>query len=107
MMKGDTIMRRLALFIAVLVFLVGMAGAARGQTATGQITGTIKDASGGVMAKVKVTVSSQLTGLTREAATNDSGDYVFPLLPVGLYSVSAEQQGFRAATRTRTRARGA
>ena len=39
-----------------------------------------------MIAKVKVTVSSQLTGASREAATNDSGDYVFPLLPVAAYA---------------------
>ena len=38
-------MRRVALFIAVLAVLLGMAGASRAQTATGQITGTVKDAS--------------------------------------------------------------
>jgi hypothetical protein len=93
-------MRRVALFIAVLAFLIGMAGTSQAQTASGQITGTVKDTSGAVIAKVKVTVSSQLTGVTRETATNDSGDYVFPLLPVGVYSVAAEQQGFRVAKRS-------
>jgi hypothetical protein len=93
-------MRRVALFIGVLVFLLGMAGASRAQTATGQITGTVKDTSGAVVAKVKVTVSNQLTGATRDVATSDSGDYVFPLLPVGVYSVTAELQSFRGAKHT-------
>src|SRR5262245_50877886 len=90
-------MRRIALFIVVLAFLLGIASRSRAQTATGQITGTVKDTNGAVIARVKVTVSSQLTGVTREAATNDSGDYAFPLLPVGVYVVTAEQQGFRVA----------
>jgi hypothetical protein len=84
----------------MLAYLLGMAGASWAQTATGQITGTVKDTNGAVIAKVKVTVNSQLTGVAREAVTNDSGDYVFPLLPVGVYSVKAEQQGFRAVRRS-------
>ena len=73
------------------------AGAAEAQTATGQILGTVKDASGGVMAKVKVTVSNQETGLQRETMTNDQGTFTVPLLPVGIYLVTAEQAGFKLA----------
>jgi hypothetical protein len=73
------------------------AGVARAQTATGQILGTVKDASGGVMPNVKVTVTNQQTGLTRETTTNADGTYVVPLLPVGVYLVTAEQTGFKLA----------
>ena len=90
-------MRRMALLSIVLAMLLGTAGQSWAQTATGQITGTIKDASGAVMAGAKVKVSNEKTGLTRETTTSDTGDYVFPLLPVGVYSVSAEQQGFKVA----------
>ncbi|PYU89566.1 MAG: hypothetical protein DMG08_21015 [Acidobacteria bacterium] len=93
-------MRRIVLLTSLLALLLGVPGTCTGQTATGQITGTVKDASGAVMPLVKITVSSQLTGLTRETTTSDSGNYVFPLLPVGVYSVSAEQQGFRVAKRS-------
>ena len=93
-------MRRIVLLTSLLALLLGVPGTCTGQTATGQITGTVKDASGAVMPLVKITVSSQLTGLTRETTTSDSGNYVFPLLPVGVYSVTAEQQGFRVAKRS-------
>ena len=83
--------------IALFALVFGAAGAAMAQTATGQITGTVKDANGSVLAKARVKVDSALTGLTRETTTNEEGIYVFPLLPVGVYSVTVEQQGFRAA----------
>jgi hypothetical protein len=79
--------------------LISVVGPAYAQTATGQITGTVKDANGAVMARVKVTVSNAATGLTREVTTNEEGNYSFPLLPVGVYSVTVEQQGFRSAKR--------
>ena len=83
--------------IALFALAFGATGAAMAQTATGQITGVVKDANGAVLAKAKVKVNSALTGITRETITNEEGSYVFPLLPAGVYSVTVEQQGFRAA----------
>src|SRR5690242_5105502 len=90
---------RSALVSAVLVLLV-LLGTSKAQTATGQITGTVKDTTGSVVPEVKVTLVNQLTGLTRETTTGASGDYVFPLLPIGTYSVTAEKQSFQTAKRT-------
>jgi len=87
-------MRRIVLLSTMLALIFGMVSRSWAQTATGQIMGTIKDASGAVMAGAKVKISNEQTGLTRETTTSDTGDYVFPLLPTGVYSVSAEQQGF-------------
>ncbi len=89
-------MRKAGLLGAVLA-LLGMAGTLRAQTATGQITGTVKDSTGAVVPGVAITVHSDLTGLTRTATTNPSGDFSFPLLPVGPYAVSAALQGFSVA----------
>ena len=83
--------------IVALVVVLGFAGTSRAQTATGQITGTVSDSTGAVMAKVKVTVSNQNTGLQRETLTNDQGTFTVPLLPVGIYLVTAEQTGFKLA----------
>src|SRR5215831_6120514 len=92
--------RKVALLTVVLASLLGMAGTARAQTATGQITGTVKDASGAVIPDVKVTATNQGTSISRETTTTSSGDYSFPLLPVGVYSVAAEKQGFQIVKRS-------
>ena len=91
------------LFIALLALLCGISGTGKAQTATGQITGTIKDATGAILSKVKVTVSNQDTNQSRETVTNESGAYVFPLLPSGIYTVTVEQQGFRTFRRSNIR----
>ena len=52
------------------------------------------------MVQVKVTVTNDQTGLTRETRTGDAGNYAFPLLPVGSYSLTAEQPGFRLQKRS-------
>ncbi len=88
------------LSVSVAALVLCAAAPAPAQTASGQITGSVKDASGSVIAKVKVTVANQDTGLTRDTTSNDQGDYVVPLLPVGRYVVTAEQAGFKIAVRS-------
>jgi len=90
-------MRRQIALVAAVLALLGMAGFASAQTATGQISGTVKDSTGAVVPGATVTVNSESTGLTRTATTNAAGDYVFALLPPGAYSVQAELQGFSVA----------
>lgn len=70
------------------------------QTATGQITGIVRDSSGAVITQAKVVVTSQLTGLIRTTASNESGAYSFPLLPASTYTLTVEQKGFTTAKRS-------
>ncbi|MGA8597021.1 MAG: carboxypeptidase regulatory-like domain-containing protein [Bryobacteraceae bacterium] len=62
---------------------------------TGTIAGTVTDPSGAAIAGAKVTVTNIGTGFTRDVSTASDGGYVFPLLPVGFYSVTIEASGFR------------
>jgi hypothetical protein len=62
---------------------------------TGTIVGTVSDPSEAVIPKARVTVRNQGTNATREVLTDDDGDFSVPLLPPGLYEVSAEIAGFR------------
>lgn len=90
-------LRRAVLLATVWLCVLHLCGRLNAQTATGQITGTVKDSSGAVLPQVKVTAKNQDTGQTRDTVTTGSGDYSFTLLPVGSYSVSAEQKGFSTA----------
>jgi hypothetical protein len=71
------------------------AAAAFGQAVSGTILGTVTDATGAVRAGAKVTVVSELTGLTRATTADGNGEYTFPSLPTGRYTVMAEVTGFR------------
>ena len=93
-------MKLFSLICSGLFIVLSLAGTVHAQSATGQITGTVKDATGAVIAGVPVTISSQLTGITRTTKSNDAGAYSFPLMPVSVYSVTADQKGFRAAKRS-------
>ncbi len=65
--------------------------------ATGSLSGTVSDATGSVIPGAKVSVTSQATGASREAKTDDTGHYLVPLLPVSEYTIRVEFQGFQAA----------
>jgi Carboxypeptidase regulatory-like domain/TonB dependent receptor len=62
---------------------------------TGTITGTITDPSGAVVPKARVIVRNEGTNATRDAETNEDGDYTVALLPPGHYFVAVESKGFR------------
>jgi hypothetical protein len=62
---------------------------------TGTIVGTVADPSEAVIPKSRVTVRNQGTNASRVVFTDDDGDFSVPLLPPGVYEVSAEKAGFR------------
>ena len=65
------------------------------QNGTGTITGTVSDQSGAVIPNAVVTIVEIQTGLKHETPTNSSGAYTVPQLPVGIYDVSADKQGYK------------
>jgi len=85
-----------ALFAALGAILV-ISSLACAQTAT--VSGTVKDQSGAVLPGVDVTITNPATSLSRTVVTNERGDYVVPLLPVGTYTFTAELPGFKTASR--------
>ena len=76
---------------------------AQGQTFRGAILGTVIDQSEAPVPGATVTVKNQETGLTRTTATEDAGTYHIPELPIGLYAVTAEKQGFESVTQGNVR----
>src|ERR1035441_3191576 len=62
---------------------------------SGSFTGTVKDSEGGVIPGAAVTVLEQATGLRQAATTNAEGNFVFPQLPAGTYTITAEAKGFK------------
>jgi hypothetical protein len=62
---------------------------------TASITGSVSDSQGAMVANATVTLTSAGTAQSRTGHTDASGGYSFPLLPVGAYSLTVEQPGFR------------
>jgi hypothetical protein len=61
---------------------------------TGQISGTVFDPSGKVVPHAQVTVTSPTTKFTQTVTASATGEYIFPALSSGTYTVSATAAGF-------------
>jgi hypothetical protein len=86
-------------FAAALACVLLTALPAAAQFDRGQISGTVKDAQGGVVPGVTVTATHLETQQARITVTDSGGFFTLPNLPPGKYDVSAELQGFKKALR--------
>lgn len=87
--------RSQALFTALFIVLLLLYGASlHAQTTTGSIYGSVMDQSNAVIPYASITAVRFDTGETHIQTTNESGDYSFPALTPGDYSVSAQAKGF-------------
>ena len=77
-----------------LLFVPLATSSAWAQTFTGGVRGVVTD-SGGVVPGVTVTLVSEASGATRDAVSNDQGNYNFSAVPPGTYTVKAELTGFK------------
>jgi hypothetical protein len=91
-------LRTFCAFLVALVLGVGHVYAQAGATA--QITGTVRDSSGGVLPGVDVTATQTQTNFSRSAVTDENGNYTLPNLPVGPYRLQATLSGFRTFVQT-------
>ena len=72
-----------------------VAGLCWAQKDTGNIVGTVKDASGAVVAHARVTITDADRGTAFTTTSNASGEYVSAPLKIGRYRVKVEKEGFK------------
>ena len=65
---------------------------------SGRITGTVRDANGAPVSGAAITVTNQETRASQVVRSASNGAYEAANLPAGLYTVSADVQGFRPVT---------
>ena len=82
--------------IALVIFCYS--SSLQGQAVTGTLLGTVTDTSGAAVTGAKVEATAAATGAVHNSATNESGNYSFPDLQPGTYTVSAEATGFKRVT---------
>src|SRR6266446_5714236 len=94
----------LRLLIAVgLVWLLALPAFA---DLTGDLQGTVTDATGAGVANAKVTLKSLRTGATRVVTTSPTGEFSAPQMEIGDYSATAEKDGFMPVTQNAAVRRG-
>jgi Carboxypeptidase regulatory-like domain/TonB dependent receptor len=64
------------------------------QRLDGTLRGTVEDPQGAVVTDAEVTVFNQATGISQTMQTTSTGEYVFPNLLVGSYTVEVKAKGF-------------
>ena len=83
------------------VFLLFAATGVWAQSTTGDIAGTVTDASGAVVPNAKVTLTNtDRNQVVRTITTSSDGSYSAPLLPIGHYSIKVTASGFTTYTQT-------
>ncbi|XPF93493.1 TonB-dependent receptor [Colwellia sp. RE-S-Sl-9] len=60
----------------------------------GFVAGHSVTGSGQVLANVEISITNNDTGLTRTATSDADGNFKFPLLPSGVYTMEAKKNGF-------------
>ena len=80
---------------SALVVLILAVSAALGQQITGAITGTVADASGGVVPGAQIRATNADTGFVRATVSDGSGVYTIQYLPIGNYTVEIKAPGFK------------
>ena len=65
------------------------------QSTDASLSGTVTDPSGAPIANATVIAEHISTGVATTTKTNESGVYLFPALPPGIYRLTGEREGFR------------
>jgi hypothetical protein len=86
---------RFSILFVLIAWMVGVPAVFAQGGATGAISGTVADSSGGSVAEADVQIISEATGtLIRRLPTSADGMFVATLLPPGNYSVVVNKSGF-------------
>jgi hypothetical protein len=85
---------RAHLSVIMVMLLLHFTSLAHAAETTATISGTVKDATGAIIAKAPVALTNVGTNVSRSVNTSDDGSYLFTLIPIGTYRVTVQQPGF-------------
>src|SRR5271165_2003840 len=82
-------------FLLLLLALAALSFPSFAQTDRATLEGTITDPSGAVISGAHVKISAVETGTTQERTANSNGNYRFPGIAIGQYTVFVTNTGFK------------
>lgn len=91
---------RAMLVTAVIALTCWLALPVMGQATTGTLTGLVTDPQGAIVSGATVTLINSETRVETKTTANDQGEFVFPQVPPGRYSLSVEATNFKKALAT-------
>ena len=83
---------------AALVLGLAISGQVSAQVISGDLVGTVLDKTGAVVPGARVEATKIDTGVKYETKANETGEYRFNNLPIGVYNVSASTANFATTT---------
>jgi hypothetical protein len=89
-------LKNFRILVTAVVCVLAFLPALRGQSVTGQITGTVTDSTGAIIAGATVELTHDLSRQTRSFTTGTNGSFIFTGLVPGSYSLHVTQPGFKA-----------
>ena len=98
MMRGTPkIHQSLSQICGVLLLAFVTFSSAQAQTVVGRISGTVQDSNGASVPNATVRVINKATNAERVVTSDENGFYTVTNLPVGTYTIEAEQKGYKKA----------
>ena len=92
-------LRRFGIFSALLLIGLSLSKGTGAQTATsGGLTGVVTDPSNAVVPDAKVELRDTAKGISQTKSTNLSGEYLFPFVAPGNYTLTVTRAGFRTVS---------
>src|SRR5918993_438983 len=80
-------------FLSAMVLVTVAAAPAHAQSSS--LTGVVTDSAGGVVPGATVSVVNNATKVANESVSNAAGQFSFPGLPIGTYTVTVSLAGFK------------
>lgn len=84
-----------SVYLAAAVMMFAVSGMAQSQVAAADLSGTVTDSAGAVVAGATVTARGAGTGITRTVTSDSEGSFQMIGLPPGDYEVTAEAATFK------------
>ena len=87
--------RRIALFFPFLMLVAALLATSALAQSTATLQGTVTDSKGAVLPNATVVVRNRSTSTERTTQTDSDGNYQVAALPVGVYTVEVQVEGFK------------
>ncbi|MGA9475574.1 MAG: TonB-dependent receptor [Terriglobales bacterium] len=84
--------------LAAILLILSLVSVSLAQIDRSGLSGTVIDPSGRVLPQAHVVAVKNDSGLRREATTSSSGTYDIAELPVGVYTITFDHDGFKSLT---------
>ncbi len=93
---SEAVMKAFVVFlVAIAVLMTAGGGTAFAQTSSGTINGRLVDQSGGAVVNAQVQLVNQLTSDVVNTKVQPNGDFVFPDIQPGDYTVTVKAPGYK------------